>query len=151
MIVWIGSYEDQVAVRCLGPNGLPSTCLRLLKPYNNVSKVLRHMEGTSRKDGTSPGIGTGLSKKCRDYGILGFSVGCTIGNTNKEPVELNESNCCVMAYDIESEYAGPSKSNIESPILCISLKCTCGFAHIITRSRILGISYDSLLWIRMRR
>ena len=139
MILWIGDYKDQIAIRCLGANGLPSKCLRLLKPYKMVSRVLKHREGTTRRHGTSPSIGAGESKRCRDYGIAGFSVGCTVGDPNKEPVELNGKNCCVLAYDIECEYAGPSKTSLESSILCISLKCTCGFAHIVTRSKILGI------------
>ena len=139
MILWIGSYGDHIAIRSLGPNGLPSRCLRLLKPHGTVSKVLKHNEGTTGRDGTSPSIGAGESKRCRDYGIAGFSVGTTVGNPDKEPVELNSKNCCVMAYDIECEYAGPSKTGIQSAILCISLKCTCGFKHIVTRSRITGM------------
>jgi len=139
MILWIGTYKDQIAIRSLGLNGLPSKCIRLLKPHGTVSKVLKHNEGTTGRDGTSPSIGAGESKSCRDYGIVGFSVGTTIGNPDKEPVELNNKNCCVMAYDIECEYAGPSKTTIQSAILCISLKCTCGFKHIVTRSRITGM------------
>lgn len=139
MILWIGSYKDNIAIRCLGWDGHSSTCLRLLKPCHLVSEVLRHNEGTATRGGTSPGIGAGEAKRCRDYGIAGFSVGCTVGQPDKEPVKLNSSNCCVMAYDIESEFAGPAKTTISSPILCVSLKCTCGYEHIVSRCKIVGM------------
>ena len=57
MIIWIGDYEGCIAIRCLGIAGLPSKYLRLLNPYKTVSKVLRYNEGTTRRDGTSHGIG----------------------------------------------------------------------------------------------
>ena len=139
MILWIGDYKGDIAIRCLGIDGTPSRCMRLLKPFNAVSKVLRHNEGTTRRAGTSPTMGTGESKRCRDYGILGFSVGSTIGDPDKEPTELSNANCCVMAYDIECEFAGASKTDINSDLLCISLRCTCGFKHIVTRSKITGM------------
>ena len=142
MILWIGGYKGHIGIRCLGQDGLPSRCFRVLGPYKMVSKVLKHNECTTRRDGTSPGIGAGESKKCRDYGIMGFSVGTTVGSPSKEPIELNDKNCCIMAYDIECEYAGPTTTGIDSAMLCIALKCTCGFKHMITRSRIIGMDCE---------
>lgn len=112
------------------PNSLPT-------PSSKVKKL--HNEGTTRSNGTTPTIGFGESKQCRDYGILGLGVGSTIGQPDTEPTTLDESNCCVMAYDIECEFAGPHLSSYQSPILCVSLVCTCGYKHIVTRCDLLGM------------
>ena len=90
-----------------------------------VSNMLCHNEGTTIHDGTSPTIGWGESKMCRDYGIMGVGVGFTLGDFTIEPTTLGPHNCCVLAYDIESEFAGPDHSTFESAILCISIRCTC--------------------------
>ena len=94
MTLWIGDYKGHTSIRCLGLNGVPSSCLRLLKPCDAVSTVLRHNEGTTRTGGTSPSIGAGESKRCGDCGVLGFNVGSTVGDPDKEPMELNDGNCC---------------------------------------------------------
>ncbi len=142
MILWIGDYCGTIAVRTLGANGVASRCIRTLKPYNNVPKVLRHREGTTRLNGTSPSIGSDKARKCRDYSLMGFNVGSYTNGSTEPPTELGPNNCCVMAYDIESVFAGPERTSFESAILCISLKCTCGFEHIVTRHRIIGLDCE---------
>ena len=74
MILWIGDYCGVTSIRCLGANGVASRCIRKLEPYNNVPRVLRHREGTTRLGGTSPSIGSDEARKCKDYSIMGFNV-----------------------------------------------------------------------------
>ena len=69
---------------------------------------------------------------------MGLGVGSTVGKPDIEPTTLGPHNCCVLAYDIESEFAGPSNSKFQSAILCDSIKCTCGYQHVITRSKLIG-------------
>jgi hypothetical protein len=75
---------------------------------------------------------------CRDYGIMGLGVGSTLGDFTIEPTTLGSHNCCVLAYDIEFEFAGPDNSTFESAILCVSIMCTCGYKHVVTRCRLIG-------------
>lgn len=142
MILWIGQCKNNIAIRCLGSDGKTSRCLRMLNPLSMPSTILRHNEGTTDDDGTSPTIGTGEAKQCRDYGIAGLSVGSTVGQPDIEPVTLDNTNCCTMAYDIESEFGGPDKPSYRSAILCVSLSCTCGYKHVISRCSLLGSTYD---------
>jgi hypothetical protein len=100
--------------------------------------MLRHNEGTTMHGGTSPTIGFGESKLCRDYSIMGLSVGSTPGCPTVEPTTLGPHNCCVLAYDIETEFAGPDHSTFESAILCVSIRCTCGYEHVVTRCKLIG-------------
>jgi hypothetical protein len=138
MILWIGEYSGYIAIRCLGPSGMASKCLRQLKDHPMVATTLRHNEGTTSHDGTSPTVGSGEAKKCRDYGIMGLGVGSNVGYPEVEPTTLGAHNCCVLAYDIESEFAGQSNSTFQSAILCVSIKCTCGYEHVVTRSKLIG-------------
>ncbi|KAL7479320.1 hypothetical protein ACHAW6_005075 [Cyclotella cf. meneghiniana] len=56
-----------------------------------------------------------------------------------------QSKCHVMAYDIECEYFGESSSYIESLILCVCLRCTCGYIATVSRTPLAGIKHEYIV------
>jgi hypothetical protein len=93
---------------------------------------LRHSEGTTRTSGTYPTIGFGDAKECRDLSATGVSVGAHLGSPGRDPIRIDMDSHHILAYDIEKEYSGKRWYNTNSPILCVSLVCSCGWMHIIT-------------------
>lgn len=42
-----------------------------------------------------------------------------------------------MVYDIESEFDGDKCCNFDSPMLCVTLKCSCGeYSKVISRCHV---------------
>ena len=124
MIVWMGEYESRPAIRCLGESGVANRYIRTITSPCTTGILLRHNEGTTSLNGTSPTIGSGEAKLCRDYSVMGYAVGLTLGNEHLPPVPLTSMNCCVLAYDIEVEFATTANNTSGAPILCVSMKCT---------------------------
>jgi DNA polymerase elongation subunit (family B) len=143
MIVWMGEYRSRPAIRCLGASGVVSRYIREITSPCTIGTLLRHNEGTTSLNGTSPTIGSGEAKLCRDYSVMGYAVGLTIDNEHLPPVGLTSGNCCVLAYDIEVEFATAANNTSGAPILCVSMKCMCGYHLVISRARLLdsGINY----------
>ncbi len=65
---------------------------------------------------------------------MGYAVGVTLDKVHLPPVPLTSVNCCVLAYDIEVEFASAANSTSEAPILCVSMKCTCGYHLVVSRA-----------------
>ena len=140
MIIWSGLVNDRYFYRCLGTQEAHSSVLHEAVNYCPVFSnytLLRHNESTTRSLGTTPTIGNGhTSKCCRDYCIAGYSVGSDTKDPYKEPELFNYSKHHMLCYDIETEFAGNSECSLGSPILCVSLVCTCGWQLVIS-SRVL--------------
>jgi DNA polymerase elongation subunit (family B) len=79
-------------------------------------------------------IGAGDIKVMRDLAATGYTVGVTIEDPSAPPKLISESNSHVLAYDLECEYLGPQTFNLQSPILCACLKCSCGYEAIVSRT-----------------
>ena len=65
---------------------------------------------------------------------MGYAVGLTLDNKHLPPVPLTSMNCCVLAYDIEVEFASTANNTSEAPLLCVSMKCTRGYHLVISRA-----------------
>lgn len=72
----------------------------------------------------------------RDYAIDGYTLGCTPGQPNKEPQLFDYKKHHVLCYDIETEWPGPGHCMAGSPILCVSLVCTCGWELVVSRAKL---------------
>ena len=91
MIFQIGQCEGNICARCLGLSDLLSMSLRLLEPYDHVYFVLEHNEGTKATIRTSPTIGSGQYKMCRDYRMIELSVEFSIGHHDPQHTTLDNS------------------------------------------------------------
>lgn len=139
MIIWSGFINGNWYYRCLGPDGTMSTALHEAPLYEEALEsctMIRHNESTTRTNGTSPTIGHGVSKTSRDYCIHGYGVGSSLGDLSQEPPLFNYATDHALAYDLEIEFVSRGECNTQSPILCSSLVCTCGWSLLITRSRV---------------
>jgi hypothetical protein len=105
------------------------------EPSSNYREIL-HNEGTSLRDWTRRSIGVGDVKVMRDFAAFGYTVGVSIDDQDAPPKLISPSNAHILAYDLECEYLGPQTSNIQSPILCACLKCSCGYEVIVSRTPI---------------
>jgi hypothetical protein len=106
IIVWVGEYKSVLYARYLGPSGVPSRSIVPIKYAISNTMQLRHNEGITHRHGTSTTIGTGEAKMYRKCAIVGYAVGCTPNNLDKPPDRLDMAKCCLLAYDIEVEFAG---------------------------------------------
>ena len=95
-----------MAYRSLGSNGAIDAKLSSAETYVANAHNISHNEGTCDSDCTTPTIGTGVQKLCRDTCMSGYSVGTTILDRDKTPFPLEFSTNHILCYDIESEFAG---------------------------------------------
>ena len=107
--------------------------------------LLRHNEGTTSLNGTSPTIGCGEAKLCRDYSAMGYTVGLRLGKEQLPPVSLTPDNCCVLAYNIEVEFATAANTTLNAPILCVSMKCTYGYHIVVSRTRLFDCAINHIV------
>ena len=128
-------YNECMYCRRLGSNGeISASLIPITMPHNHGQlHKLPHIEGTDAHDCTSPTIGHGIPKMCRDLCMKGYAVGCTPEHPENPPSIIDYAHSHVLCYDIEAEYAGPAYCNHDSPILCISLVCSCGYRQSISR------------------
>mmetsp|Transcript_2713 Transcript_2713/g.7222 ORF Transcript_2713/g.7222 Transcript_2713/m.7222 type:complete len:926 (+) Transcript_2713:17548-20325(+) len=135
MIIWIGEYNGSLFYRHLGHNG----CVNPMLTHVNISikdtYLLSHNEGTDATDCTTPTIGYGSAKLCRDMSMSGYCVGTSVEDDTKLPFLIDYQKNHIMCYDIESEFAGKSGCNHNSPILCVGLVCSCGWSRSVTRAK----------------
>ena len=106
--MWTGKYESAPCYRTLGLNLQCDNLLYNIPTDQDVDYVISHNEGTSDVDATSPSIGSGDSKLMRDCAIRGYTVGVNLKNPSVEPSLINRTSHHILAYDIETEYLGPS-------------------------------------------
>ena len=66
MIVWMGQYRSGAAIRRLGPSGIVSRHIQEVTIPCTTGTLLRHNEGTTSLNGTTPTIGSGEAKLCRE-------------------------------------------------------------------------------------
>ena len=134
MIIWSRFVDDVFHYRRLG-----SMTINAVTSSNRSSEqllMLRHNEFTTRHNGTSPTIGSGMAKGCRDHCVRGYDVSATLGEPNTTPKLLDYERDHIVSYDIETEYVECSSYPFGSPILCISIVCTCGWKVVISRHEI---------------
>jgi len=81
---------------------------------------------------TNDGDGDGISNERQD------TADTTSSASTPSVSQDDKSNCHLLSYDIECEYLGPHTSNIEAPILCACLKCSCGYQMAISRVPLSG-------------
>jgi len=139
MIIWSGLINGTWYYRSLGPSSEMSTALHKIKPYGDLVssyRMIRHNESTTRSNGTSPTIGHDTAKISRDYCIQGYGVGSPIDEQSKEPHLFNYEADHALAYDLETEFVSKGECNMQAPILCGSLVCTCGWQLLVTRARV---------------
>jgi DNA polymerase elongation subunit (family B) len=116
-------------------HGHNSRTLRIATLESSGRQLLPHCEGTTMKDGTTPIIGSGEIFESRKLALNGYATGTTVGNASLTPPVIDGQLVHdSMAYDIEAEYDGYQYSNIHSPILCVTLMCSCGkFTKVVSR------------------
>ena len=83
-------------------------------------------------DGTSPIIGNGIAKESQDFCVLGYSIGCTPGNPDKEPILFDYKKHHVLCYNIEAEFTRSPEPSGGASILRISMVCTCGWCRVLS-------------------
>lgn len=120
-------------LRHLGFNGDISTILHAVDSPVFKGDLLAHVEGTDASDATSPTIGHGVAKVCRDVSMIGYAVGRTIDSPSIPPFLIEYRSNHILCYDIECEYAGPACCSLRAPILCVSLVCSCGWKQCVSR------------------
>ena len=84
-------YNGNVLYRRLGIDGTKSSLLCYMPCTVTSSALLRHVEGTTHRNGTTPTIGHGNVKLCRDYAMHGCTVGCYPDDPERVP-DLIEYN-----------------------------------------------------------
>ena len=136
MIILTGEYNGTLLYRTLGSNGAIDVNLMPTGVYVPDRHKIVHIEGTCNADCTSPTIGAGAVKLCRDISMTGYSVGTNISDKSKRPFLIDFNNEHILCYDIESELAGDAYCHYNSHMLCITLVCSCGWKLCISRCKI---------------
>lgn len=96
-------------------------------------------------DVTTPTIGQGVSKICRDVCLDGYAVGMTQSDPSRPPELIDYSAAHVLCYDIETEYAGSAYCQYDAPILCIGMVCSCGWKMCVSRRPLAGQDIDHIV------
>jgi hypothetical protein len=55
---------------------------------------------------------------------------------SKHPALIDRDNSHVISYDIEAEFKGNSYSSFKSPMLCISIACSCGYKAVVSKTKL---------------
>ncbi len=131
--------------RILGSDSSTNSSIYLINSTIEQSQDISHNEGTSMESWTSPSIGTGDSKIMRDCAAKGYTVGVHPDDLSRDPDLIDKDCCHVLAYDIECEYFGDASSHIESPIICVCLKCTCGYMATVSRVPVQRLPYPCIV------
>jgi DNA polymerase elongation subunit (family B) len=108
--------------------------LSMMPELDHIEDEIPHNEGTTTEGGTTPSIGTGDIKVMRDYACVRYTVGVSLDNLDQNPINIVFSEHCIMSYDLECEYKGPATGSIQTPILCCSIYCSCGYNMTISRT-----------------
>ena len=138
-------YKGAPACRVLGANNDTSSSIHPISVDTSGLQDISHNEGTTMKSWTTPSIGTGDSKVMRDCAAKGYTVGVHPSHPSKDPTLIDREHCHVLAYDIECQYFGDASSHIESPIMCVCLKCTCGYMAAVSRIHVPGLRYPCIV------
>ena len=64
---------------------------------------------------------------------VGYALGRTMHKPTGPPFLLNYTTNHILCYDVECEFAGPSYSTYQSPILWARLLCSCGWKQYVSR------------------
>jgi hypothetical protein len=72
----------------------------------------------------------------RDYACVGYTTGISLHDLTEDPISIDFSKHCIISYDLECEYKGPGTSSIETPILCSSIYCSCGYNMTVSRANL---------------
>ena len=126
MIIWTGECDGTLLYRTLGSNGAVDVNLRPTGTYVLDRREIAHNKGTCDTDCTSPTIGASAAKLCRDISMAGYSVGTTVSDKSKRPFLIDFDSDHILCYDIESEFDGGAYCHYNSPMLCVTLVCSCG-------------------------
>ena len=87
MIVWIREYNGSLHYRYLGDIGAIICALESIDGCVTPGYVLPHSEDINNDDTTTPTIGYGASKLCRDASMKGYAVGV---------ITDDDSRCCIL-------------------------------------------------------
>ena len=63
----------------------------------------------------------------------GYYVGTSHADSKKPPFLVDYASNHILCYVIECEFAGPGLCNYNSPILCVSMLCSCGRKMCVSR------------------
>lgn len=98
-----------------------------------TNKVIRHVEGADGRSGDSPNFGAPSARMLRNAATMGITPNMRHPSKRPDDSVRVSNEYCICAFDIEREYKGEYTCNILSPILCMSIVCSCGKSWWVTR------------------